>query len=143
MVGATARTLLLARLLALDLYHRMVKSLVRFELTPTQYMVLSLASDHASLSIADMARRFRITPQSMNQTVATLLAKRFITRRESPSHRRILHIRLTPSGSKLLARCDAAIDRLERSAFGHFAARELTDFRKLLAKALTHSRRMQ
>ena len=139
----SARTLLLARMLALELYQRMLKSLMRYELTPTQYMVLSLASDHASRSIADMARRFQITPQSMNQTVATLLAKRLITRSESPSHRRILHIRLTPSGSKLLGKCDAAIDRLETSAFGHFAARELTEFRKLLAKALTHPRRMQ
>ena len=95
----SARTLLLARMLALELYQRMLKSLMRYELTPTQYMVLSLASDHASRSIADMARRFQITPQSMNQTVATLLAKRLITRSESPSHRRILHIRLTPSGS--------------------------------------------
>ena len=112
MVARTARTLLLVRLLALELYQRMVESLARHKLTPTQYMVLSLASDHSNLSTADMARRFQIAPQSMNQTVASLLAKRLITRCESPTHRRILHIGLTPSGSKLLARCDAAIDRL-------------------------------
>ncbi len=141
MVGATARTLLLVRLLGLELYARMVESLVRYGLTPTQYMVLSLASDHPSRSTADMARRFQITPQSMNQTIATLLAKRLISRRVSPSHGRILHIELTPSGSKLLARCDAAIDKLEGSAFGHFVPREMSDFRKLLTKALSHPRR--
>ncbi len=141
MVGKTARTLLLVRLLSLELYNRMVEGLMRHGLTPTQYMVLSLASDHAKLSTADMARRFQITPQSMNQTVATLLAKRVISRRVSPSHGRILHIQLTPSGSRLLARCDTAIDRLEKSAFAHFVPREMTDFRKLLTKALSHPRR--
>jgi DNA-binding MarR family transcriptional regulator len=141
MVGTTARTLLLVRLLSLELYYRMVEGLVRYGLTPTQYMVLSLASDHPSLSTADMARRFQITPQSMNQTVATLLAKRLISRRVSPSHGRILHIGLTPSGSKVLARCDTAIDRLEKSAFGHFVPREMADLRKLLTKALSHTRR--
>ena len=141
MVGTAARTLLLVRLLELELYHRMVESLLLYELTPTQYMVLSLASDHASLSTADMARRFQIAPQSMNQTVATLLEKRLIARRESPAHRRILHIRPTPSGSKLLAKCDAAIDEVEKSAFGHLAPRDLAVFRKLLVKTLSHPRR--
>ena len=135
--------LLLVRMLELELYHRMVEALLRFDLTPAQYMVLSLSSDHASLSTADMARRFQIAPQSMNQTVATLLSKRLISRRESPLHRRILHIRLSVAGTRLLTRCDAAIDEVERSAFGHFAPRDLVAFRDLLVKALSNPRRVQ
>ena len=140
MVGTAARTLLLVRMLELELYHRMLESLALFELTPTQYMVLSLASDHASLSIADMARRFQIAPQSMNQTVAMLLRKRLIGRRESPAHKRILHIKVTAAGKRLLARCDAVIDQVEHSAFGDLAPRELSALRDLLGRALSRSR---
>jgi DNA-binding MarR family transcriptional regulator len=137
MPGKAARTSFLVRRLQLDMYNRMVDTLLSFRLTPTQYMVLSLAADHGMLCTADMARRFQIAPQSMNQTVATLLRKRLLARRESPDHRRILHIRLTPAGTRLLEKCDAAIDAMERDAFGHFQPEELAALRTLLLKALS------
>jgi DNA-binding MarR family transcriptional regulator len=72
----------------------------------------------------------------MNETVALLRQKRLISRRESPGHRRILHIRLTSSGRRLLERCDRDVDRLEREAFRGFESRELALFREFLHKAL-------
>jgi DNA-binding MarR family transcriptional regulator len=136
MIGKSARTLLLVRLLQLRLYNEMVEALKLFELTPLQYLVLSLASCSGSWSTADLARRFDIAPQSMNEVIAALQGKKLIARRESPDHRRILHIRLTASGTRLLQKCDADVDRIERSAFRDFTAKELTLFRDLIRKAL-------
>jgi DNA-binding MarR family transcriptional regulator len=137
MTGKSARTLLLVRLLQLKLYNEMVEALRLFDLTPIQYLVLSLASRSGSWSTADLARRFDIAPQSMNEIIAALEVKKLITRRESPDHRRILHIHLKATGMRLLQKCDAAADRIERSAFGDFSARELTAFRSMIAKALS------
>ena len=136
MVAKSARTLLLVRLLQLKLYNEMVEALRAFDLTPLQYLVLSLAAHRSSLSTADLARRFEITPQSMNEVIAALEGKKLISRRESPGHRRILHIRLMAAGTRLLQRCDVEVDRIERSAFRDFSTKELTTFRGLLSKAL-------
>jgi len=139
MHGGSARTFLLVRSLQMEIFHCMVEALGPFHLTPTQYMVLSLASDHGQLSTAELARRFQIAPQSMNQTVASLLRKGLIIRRESPAHRRILHIGLTPQGRKLLRQCDAVIDRMEHLAFKDFEFKELEAFRHMIQKALPAS----
>ena len=137
MMGKSARTLLLVRLLQLRLYNEMVESLRLFELTPLQYMVLSLASRGGSWSTADLARKFDIAPQSMNEVVAVLEGKKLITRRESPGHRRILHVRLRASGTRLLQKCDGEVDRIERSAFHDFSPTELKVFRGMISKALS------
>jgi DNA-binding MarR family transcriptional regulator len=108
-----------------------------FDLTPIQYLVLSLASRSGSWSTADLARRFDIAPQSMNEVIAALEGKKLIARRESPDHRRILHIRLKPSGVRLLQKCDGAVDHIERCAFGGFSPSELTVFRDMISKALS------
>jgi len=139
MPGGSARTFLLVRSLQLEIFHCMVEALGPFRLTPAQYMVLSLASNHGQLSTAELARRFQIAPQSMNQTVASLLRKGVISRRESPAHRRILHIELTPQGRKLLRQCDAVIDRVERRAFKSLELEELEAFRRTIQKALPAS----
>jgi DNA-binding MarR family transcriptional regulator len=136
-MGKSARTILLVRLLQLKLYNQMVERLRLFDLTPLQYLVLSLAAHRGSWSTAELARRFEITPQSMNEVVAILEGKRLIARRESPDHRRILHIRLSAAGLRLLKRCDSEVDRIEQSAFGHFSAKDLALFRGLIAKALS------
>ena len=75
MMGKSARTLLLVRLLQLRLYNEMVDSLRLFELTPLQYMVLSLAGRGGNWSTADLARKFDIAPQSMNEVIAVLEGK--------------------------------------------------------------------
>jgi DNA-binding MarR family transcriptional regulator len=137
MIGKSARTLLLVRLLQLRLYNEMVESLRLFGLTPLQYMVLSLASRSGTWSTADLARRFDIAPQSMNEIIAALEGKKLIARRESPGHRRILHIRLKASGTRLLQKCDGEVDRIERSAFRDFSPTELKVFRGMISKALS------
>lgn len=137
MMGKSARTLLLVRLLQLRLYNEMVESLRLFELTPLQYMVLSLASRGGNWSTADLARKFDIAPQSMNEVIAVLEGKKLIARRESPGHRRILHVRLKASGTRLLQKCDREVDRIERSAFHDFSPAELKVFRGMISKALS------
>jgi DNA-binding MarR family transcriptional regulator len=135
-MAESARTLFLIRILQLEIYNRMVQRLAEFGLTPAQYMVMSLAAHHENYSSADFARRARTTPQSMNETIAAIERSKLVARRESPDHRRILHVRLTAAGARLFAKCDAAIDEIEQGFFGALTVKELTSFRGLLVKAL-------
>lgn len=65
------------------------------------------------LSNAQLARRAFITPQSMNDVVASLERKGLIERRVDPSHGRILRTRLTPAGNAMLRRVNPSLDALE------------------------------
>ena len=130
------KTVFLLRLLQLNIYNLIVESVRDFDISPIHYMVMSILNTRGSWSTADLARRFHIAPQSMNEVVATLLKKKLITRRESPDHRRILHIRLTAAGRKLVEKCDKCIDRIEQETFKDFSPLEVSGFRDLLSRAL-------
>jgi DNA-binding MarR family transcriptional regulator len=130
------RTIFLLRLLQLNIYNLLVERLIEFELTPLQYMVLSILDSRGSWSTADLARRFHIAPQSMNEIVTSLRKKKLIERRESSEHRRILRIRPTTNGTRLLEACDKAVDRIERAVFRDSTSAEIGHFRDFLNRAL-------
>jgi DNA-binding MarR family transcriptional regulator len=136
MAAKKPRTIFLLRLLQLNIYNLMVERLRAAGLTPIQYMVLSILSRRDTWSTAELARRFHIAPQSMTEIVASLQRKKLIARSKSLAHGRILNIRLTAAGTRMLERCNLVVDRLERTVFADFDADELAQFRDLLGTAL-------
>jgi DNA-binding MarR family transcriptional regulator len=117
-------------------YAEMIERLKAFDLTPAQYLVLSLSSSERGQSSADLARRSQTTPQSMNEIIAALDAKGLIRRREDPDNRRILRVIVTKDGARLLADCNKQIDRMENEMFRCLSERELATFRALHTKLL-------
>lgn len=140
MVRPKPRTIFLLRLLQLNIYNRLVERLRSLDLTPIQYMVLSILSSRGAWSTAELARRFEIAPQSMTEIVALLENKKLIERSKSEAHGRILDIRLTASGTRALQKCDRAVDKIEREAFSEFSVEEIASFRELMSKALLKMR---
>jgi hypothetical protein len=53
--------------------------------------------------------------------------------------RRILEVRLTGAGTRLLQKCDAEIDRIEGNVFTDFTAAQLSEFREMLGRALARA----
>ncbi|UAJ12591.1 MarR family winged helix-turn-helix transcriptional regulator [Glacieibacterium megasporae] len=105
-------------------------SLQPLGLTPRQYVTLSLLRDERDQSSADLARKAGITPQSMSETIASLIRKGLIERLESPEHRRILMTRLTGAGNALLAKCEAAVDVMEAQLLAAVAVGDLDALRR-------------
>jgi DNA-binding MarR family transcriptional regulator len=122
----------LIRRAQLIVYTGLTDCLREYNLTPMQYLLLSLSRRRGEMSSADLARRFAVTPQSMNEMITALRRKRLITRRRSTEHRRILRIHLTPAGERLLSDCDLRVDSLEKSLFAELSAAEKRSFRHLL-----------
>lgn len=81
--------------------------------TIPQYAVLTFLDEEPGLSNADLARGAFLTPQTMNQTLRSLEAMRWVTRRPHPVHGRILQASLTQEGRTVLLACRAATDAIE------------------------------
>lgn len=122
-------------------------ALMPFGLTPTQLLMLvrlKRSEGSEGLSGAELARAAGVRPQSITDLVGPLEREGLITRRESPEHKRILKITLSPSGEQLLERAFPVTQRLEQELLGTLDAAELERLRegllKLLANAETRRR---
>jgi DNA-binding MarR family transcriptional regulator len=99
-------------------------------INPRQFSVLALLAHDPGLSQAELARRVMITPQSMSESLAGLLAERLISREEA-ARGHAARVQLTAAGRKLLARAYPLVEACDRESFEPLAAAE----RAALARA--------
>jgi DNA-binding MarR family transcriptional regulator len=74
------------------------------DLSMSKRSVLGRLFRDGSLTATDLAAQERIQPQSLTRLIADLEKRGLITRRQSESDRRQLHIEITPAGRDLLIR---------------------------------------
>lgn len=130
------RTMYLLTQASKGLKKRMEQALSELAVTTMQYTVLSIVRDRQPLSSSELSRRFFVTPQTMNEVVAGLEKMGLLSRSEDPANRRILSVRLTDAGQKLVVKCEAMVDRLEAEAFGVMSKTELKNLRNSLRAVL-------
>jgi DNA-binding MarR family transcriptional regulator len=93
-------------------------------LTVPQYTTLSVLRSRSGLSNAQLARRSYITPQTMSEVIVALEEKGLVERAPDPGHRRILRIKVTPKGRRVMARCDAAVEEMEEQMLAELSGDE-------------------
>jgi DNA-binding MarR family transcriptional regulator len=125
-----ARTVYLIKRIETEVAIRMNKALTEYGITLTQ-------SDFSS---AQLSRRFKMTPQSMNETVSTLQRKEMILKNVDFENKRILRIGLTEKGLTTLNACNLAIDDVENNLFDTLSISELDLFRSLVGKILSSTK---
>ena len=136
------RTLYLIKRAEIEVTSRMAATLEDYDITPIQFTVLYFVDyDKGDLSSAQLSRRFSMKPQSMNELVSVLERKKLLKKEAALLHRRILHLRLTAKGKKLLADCNAALDTMEKNLLNVLSDKETTTLRNLIGKILETSRR--
>jgi DNA-binding MarR family transcriptional regulator len=81
---------------------QMARALSDLELTPPQFLVMTMIAAYPGLSNADIARLALITPQTVSVIIANLEKASVITRSPHAIHGRIKHLDLTPHGQVLL-----------------------------------------
>lgn len=77
------------------------------DLTAPGYTALSVLARHPGVSLAELAVRSFVSPQSANQMIAALERRDLISRRADAANRRVLRTSLTEPGRRKLAACDA------------------------------------
>ena len=140
MEQTASRTLYLVRLVQQETYARLEDRLRTFELTPGQFTVLGILESRDGLSAAQLARRMSVTPQAMNELIASLERRQLIARREAPENRRILEARLTAAGKKAVALCNEVVDRIDAEVFRSLKRGDLKDFRQMLSTIIADLR---
>jgi DNA-binding MarR family transcriptional regulator len=102
-----------------------------YGLTVSKYTALSILAEKPGLSNAQLARRTYVTPQSMNEVLASLEADALIVRSPAANHGRVVEVALSPKGHEVLASCDRAVGHMENAMLadlddeGRHALREM------------------
>jgi len=110
---------------------RLEAALAPLQMTAIQYTVLSVIGSREGLSSAELSRRFFVTPQTMNELIGGLQRRNLILRKEDPANRRILRMRLTAEGRRMLQACDDAADAVEHDVFSFLPPESYEQFRSL------------
>lgn len=137
-VNKYPRTIYLLKRIDAEFRPRINVALSEFNITGSQYSVLSLANRSKPLSSAQISRRMFTTPQTTSDVISSLEKKKLIERYEDPENKRILRIRVTDHGRKLLKACDLKVDELEEEFFGVLDDSELQELRGTLDKVFNH-----
>ena len=119
-MSAASGTIFLLKRAELAVRGCVEKSLLQAGLTPTQFHVLLLLERNPGISAAQVARSVGIRPQSVNDSLGPLERKGLLLRRPSAAHRRVLEIRLSAAGLRLLARTLPVVSRLEDELLAGF-----------------------
>jgi DNA-binding MarR family transcriptional regulator len=99
------------RLAVLRLSRQLRQQLVG-DVTQSQVSVLSSVERLGNPTLGELAAREQVQPPSMTRQVETLVGRGLLGREVHPGDRRIVRVRLTPSGQKILHR-----NRSVRTAF--------------------------
>ncbi len=118
---------------------RLSDALRPFDVSVTQYTLMSVLDHRPGLSNAQLARRSYISAQAMHQLVQSLEGRGLITRVSSPSHGRVQLAELTTEGRQLLDRCDRAVAVIESELFGGLGDGEESHLRRLLVASIDAS----
>jgi DNA-binding MarR family transcriptional regulator len=92
---------------------RMERSLADLEVTPPQFVVLTMLAAYPGISGADIARLAALTPQTVSVIVANLERAGAIARRPHAVHGRIQQIEVTEQGEALLKQCRTRVRKVE------------------------------
>jgi DNA-binding MarR family transcriptional regulator len=84
---------------------RLERSLADLEVTPPQFLVLTMLDSYPGTSGADVARLTLLTPQTVHGIIGNLERAELIARSPHPVHGRVQVIALTKTGRALLSRC--------------------------------------
>ena len=133
----SARTVYLIKRIETEVTARMNKALTEYDMTLSQFIILNFVQDNPDdLSSAQLSRRFKMTPQSMNEVVTILQRKDLLLKNVDTDNKRVLRIRLTEKGVDTLKQCNATIDALENELFGGFTEGDLDVFRNFMGRFL-------
>lgn len=83
-------------------------------LTVLQYTALTVLQRHPGMSGAQLSRRSFVSPQAGSEMVAHLIRKGLITREPDQQNRRVLRVRLTREGERVVQAGERWMDQLER-----------------------------
>jgi len=110
------------------------RALADIDVTPPQFVVLTMLAAYPGASNAELARLTLLTPQTVNVIVANLERAGALVRKPHEVHGRILEIELTDKGKKLLGASRERAHGVEGELVKGLSAEEQKIVRRWLAQ---------
>jgi DNA-binding MarR family transcriptional regulator len=113
---------------------RMERALSDLDVTPPQFVALTMAAAYPGLSSADLARLSFLTAPTVTVIVGNLKRSGALTSRPHAVHGRIQQLEITEAGKALFARCKRRVDAVE----ARLAAPLSPDKERVIRRWLAH-----
>ena len=120
---------------------RLEEALEPIGLTASQFTMLSLVRRYSPITSAELARRLRIAAQSTGESVKALEAKMLIERYGIEENKRVLVLKLTAQGQRLLTRASKLVDEAENRFFETLKSSERENFEAAIDRLRSKSAR--
>lgn len=113
---------------------RLVETLKRVDLTPTQYNVLRIlrGAGGEGSSCSEISERMVTKDSDITRLLDRLEARKLISREREAKDRRRITARITPNGLRLLSELDAPVQTCHCEQLGHLGEKQLASLSKLL-----------
>ena len=109
-------------------------------LTAPQYLALGLVERSPGLTNAELARELFVTPQTMIRIVRRLTQTGLAVRTPNDRHGRLLELRLTPKGTRLLGRARSVAEATEVDVLAPLTPAEQSRLLALLQRCAPNTR---
>ncbi|MCB0347653.1 MAG: MarR family transcriptional regulator [Bdellovibrionales bacterium] len=118
-----------------ELRQNMDKALLPLGITSAQYSMLSILSEDPNISGADLARKCKVTPQTIHKMIVFSENEGWIKRERHPSNDKNLFTTLSARGRRLLSKARPARLDVIKVMFKGFSSSEVQAFQRLMDKA--------
>jgi DNA-binding MarR family transcriptional regulator len=130
------RATTLMRRLLVGLKGRLDEELREREVTSAQLRFLQEVKEHPGSSGAQMARAIYVTPQSAQALMARAVERGWVVRGTDPENHRLVTVRLTPAGERLLAYADGVLAQLSAEVWAGVSVAELRGMNAVMERGL-------
>jgi len=106
-------------------------------LTSPQYNILRILRGHEGrgLPSLEIASQMVACVPDITRLIDRLEKAEYVARERCTEDRRVVHVRITAAGKKLLKKLDQPVREAEQQTLGHMTKKELADLIRLLARA--------
>jgi DNA-binding MarR family transcriptional regulator len=132
----TRRATTLMRRLLVGLKGRLDDELREQNVTSAQLRFLQEVKEHPGSSGAQMARAIYITPQSAQALMARAVERGWVERGTDPENHRLVTLRLTPEGERLLAYAEGVLARLSAEVWAGVSVAKLRGMNAVVERGL-------
>lgn len=105
-----------------------------FGITPQQYAALRTLSEHDGVDQIELAGLVAFNRTTVGDVVTRLEADGMLRREEDSDDRRMKNLFITPAGRQLIAKVDAAVNRVQQRLIAPLDAKEQAQFMAFLAR---------
>lgn len=110
----------------------------KLKITMPQFFVLDLVGRQGEAKMSDLAKFINVTTAAMTGIVERLVKNGYVLRAYEPEDRRIIKIKLTPKGAKVLKDMIQKRKEITIKIFGSISQEEREEYLKILTHVHEH-----